>query len=1068
MKRSLFFTFFIISIFLGNNVLNAQSLTIPPGTVNIGPILIGESSDGTHTFTVTGSGYSNGAYLYVDALDSRFTISLTGTSGTFYPSLTYNADASGNVSQPIYVKYTPTTLGQVVDDLEFYDYESWTWQYKEVRGVGKGPEMKMEGRETSSDPWDEILDGETTPSVSEGTDFGDALVGGATVDRIFKISNTNSGGYSGNLVLTEYETNKYVQISGTNADQFSVFAEPSTPVPPDNDSTKFTIRFTPTSAGIKTAEISIGNNDPEPNSENPYNFAIKGNGTVVLPDPPTAIAATSINHNSFYANWTQGGGGTTTGYYLDVATDNGFTGYVTGYENLDVGDVNTYLVSGLDANDTYYYRLRAYNAGGTSANSNTISPTTAPAVPTATSATNVGTENFYANWGFIPGATSYKLDVNTQPDFSGTIILDNVDVTNTYRNVTGLTGGTTYYYRVRSYNGNSSGNSNIITAITFCNAPPATDATDIKHDEFTANWNAPAGGAPDYYKLDVSLNQNFSSYVYGFENLTVYVTSKLVDGLTQNTTYYYRVRAVNAAGASTNSNTISIHTYAGANTEWTGNISTDWNTYGNWDNGVPYSITDVIIPSGTVYPIVNADANCNDLTINAGAELTVSSGYYLFVHGDFLLKADATATGSLVEYGGVSVTGQADVELYLFENRWHYVSSPVTSAVSDVFFDIYLKYYNEPTTTWTYIVNLGVPLPPGQGYAAWSSPVWFGSTTVTFNGGPLNEGNTSIPVSYNVGSGGDGWNLGGNPYPCAIDWDDANWTKTNIDGAVYVWNGVQYLVWVNGTGDLTNGIIPAMQSFFVKANAPGPALQVTNSAKLHGYDPYKGSGVDQLLELTVNGNGYNDKTFIYFNEYATEGFDSDFDAYKKYGIDEAPQLYSIAGDEILSINVLPEMSSGMAIPLGFEVGAETEYTIIASDLESFGLSTGIYLEDIQESVMTDLTEQNEYTFVANPEDDPARFIIHFGVVGIEDQPLDVETNKDITIYSVENSVYIRNNTKQAIQGDVSICNTMGQEIIRTKLLNNSLNKIDVNTEAGYYIVKVNTGTNLYTEKVFIK
>jgi hypothetical protein len=646
-----------------------------------------------------------------------------------------------------------------------------------------------------------------------------------------------------------------------------------------------------------------------------------------------------------------------------------------------------------------------------------------------------------------------------------------VDVTTTYRNVTGLTGGTTYYYRVRSYNGNSSGNSNIITAITFCNSPLATAATGIKHNEFTANWNAPAGGAPDYYKLDVSLNQNFSSYVYGFENLTVYVTTKLVTILTQNTTYYYSVRAVNAVGASTNSNTISAHTYAGANTEWTGNTSTDWNTYENWDNGVPYSITDVIIPSGTVYPIVNANANCKDLTINAGAELTVSSGYYLFVDGDFLLKADSTATGSLVEYGGVSVTGQTDVELYLFENRWHYVSSPVSGAVANVFFDIYLKYFNEPDSTWNYIGNINDPLTVGTGYAAWSSPIWFGSTTVSFNGGSLNTVNKVIPVTYNNDLGdGHGWNLVGNPYASAIDWDDANWVKTNIDATVYVWNGTQYIYWNTNTqlGGLTNGIIPAMQAFFVKANASGPALTIPNDARLHGYDPYKGSGVDQLLELTVNGNGYTDQIFICFNEYATEGFDSDFDAYKLMGIDEAPQLYSIAGDEILSINALPEMSSGMVIPLGFKVGAETEYTIIASDLESFGLSTGIYLEDLQEGVITDLTEQNEYTFVANPEDDPDRFLIHFGVVGIEDQPQDVETNKDITIYSVENSVYIRNNTKQAIQGDVSICNAMGQEIMRTKLLNNSLNKIDVNTEAGYYIVKVNTGTDLYTEKVFIK
>ncbi|MCD4790344.1 MAG: fibronectin type III domain-containing protein, partial [Bacteroidales bacterium] len=389
-----------------------------------------------------------------------------------------------------------------------------------------------------------------------------------------------------------------------------------------------------------------------------------------------------INHNSFYANWTwtQGGGGVATGYYLDVSTNSGFTSFVTGYDSLDVGLVTTYQVSGLNVNTDYYYRVRAYNTGGMSGSSNTITLKTAPAVPVATAASNVGTENFYANWGFVADATSYRLDVNDQPDFAGTSILDNEVVTNTYKNVIGLTSGTTYYYRVRSYNGNSSGNSNIITAITCCNSPTATYATDIEHDEFTANWSAPAGGAPDYYKLDVSLNQNFSSYVFGFENLTVYPLTKTVTGLTQNTSYYYRVRAVNVNGASVNSNTIYTHTFAGANTEWTGGTSTDWNTYENWNNGVPYLITDVTIPSVTVYPIVNANANCKNLTINAGAELTVSSGYYLFVYGDFLLKANATATGSLVEYGGVSVTGQTDVELYLFENRWHYVSSPVSGA----------------------------------------------------------------------------------------------------------------------------------------------------------------------------------------------------------------------------------------------------------------------------------------------------------------------------------------------------------------------------------------------------
>jgi len=286
MKRSLFFTCFIISIFLGNNILKAQSLNLPGSPFNIlPPVLIGESSpDGADLFNVTGSGYNNGSAIFVDSYDTHFILSLTG--GSYQSSLTFYADASGNVNQDIYVKFTPTEIGSSEEQtLDFYCWNPYSGQTMKVQGFGKGPEMKMEGRETGSDPWDEILDGETTPTVSEGTDFGDALVGTAIVDRIYRISNTAIGGKSGDLVLTEYETNKYIQILGTNANQFSVTVEPSTPIDSAGGTTTYTVRFDPTSAGIKTAEISIGNNDPEPNSENPYNFAIKGNGTVLFPVP---------------------------------------------------------------------------------------------------------------------------------------------------------------------------------------------------------------------------------------------------------------------------------------------------------------------------------------------------------------------------------------------------------------------------------------------------------------------------------------------------------------------------------------------------------------------------------------------------------------------------------------------------------------------------------------------------------------------------------------------------------------------------------------------------------------
>lgn len=53
----------------------------------------------------------------------------------------------------------------------------------------------------------------------------------------------------------------------------------------------------------------------------------------------------------------------------------GTINYVTGYQNLNVGNVTTYPVTDLTAGTTYYYVVRAYNSNGTSDNSNPISVT---------------------------------------------------------------------------------------------------------------------------------------------------------------------------------------------------------------------------------------------------------------------------------------------------------------------------------------------------------------------------------------------------------------------------------------------------------------------------------------------------------------------------------------------------------------------------------------------------------------------------------------------------------------------------------------------------------------------
>lgn len=95
-----------------------------------------------------------------------------------------------------------------------------------------------------------------------------------------------------------------------------------------------------------------------------------------LPDNFAATAATSLTSNSFTANWTTSFGATS--YILEVATDAAFTSYVTGYNNLNVGFVTSFNVTGLTCGMTYYYRVKASNACGTTPVTNTISVTLNP------------------------------------------------------------------------------------------------------------------------------------------------------------------------------------------------------------------------------------------------------------------------------------------------------------------------------------------------------------------------------------------------------------------------------------------------------------------------------------------------------------------------------------------------------------------------------------------------------------------------------------------------------------------------------------------------------------------
>ena len=122
--------------------------------------------------------------------------------------------------------------------------------------------------------------------------------------------------------------------------------------------------------------------------------------------------------------------------------------------------------------------------------------------------------------------------------------------------ITGLSNGTAYTVYLRAVNaigaGTTSGPANAVTPAGVPGAPGIPTATTCQNLQSALTWTAANnnGAAVTDYVVEYSTSATFASAVTVFADGTSASTTATVTGLTNGTTYYFRVKAANCAGDS--------------------------------------------------------------------------------------------------------------------------------------------------------------------------------------------------------------------------------------------------------------------------------------------------------------------------------------------------------------------------------------------------------------------------------------------------------------------------------------------------------------------------------------
>ena len=286
------------------------------------------------------------------------------------------------------------------------------------------------------------------------------------------------------------------------------------------------------------------------------------------PSAPTGVTAavwpaTGVGAGEVKLTWTapaDSGSEPITDYVVQSSLDG------TTWTTVDdgVSTATTFTVSGLTGGTTYNFTVAAKSAVGVGTSSATVTatPASAPAAPTGLTAAVAPAAGLAAgqvqlSWS-APGSNGSAItDYVIQSTIDGTTwttVNDGVSTTTGFK-LTGLTGGTSYSFRVAATNALGTGPWSATVTATAVSEPAAptgltaavAPAAGVGSGEVQLSWTAPAANGSAITDYVVQRSLDGTTWTAVDDGVSAATTAK-VSGLTGGTPYQFRVAATNGLG----------------------------------------------------------------------------------------------------------------------------------------------------------------------------------------------------------------------------------------------------------------------------------------------------------------------------------------------------------------------------------------------------------------------------------------------------------------------------------------------------------------------------------------